>query len=88
MSSAHRDSSPRNKLTGPSITPAADLYAFGMVLCHAAGATPLRDGESLESALSLLPARFVGSPAEGWLPPPVRMMVDLHNAPTAAEPGR
>ncbi|ADI03206.1 secreted protein [Streptomyces bingchenggensis BCW-1] len=103
------------QLTGTSITPAADLYAFGMVLCHAAGATPLTDGESLESALSLLPARFVGiitrcldhnpngrptptevleqlsqndSPTEDWLPPPVRTMVDLHNAPTAAEPGR
>ncbi|MFD8376980.1 protein kinase, partial [Streptomyces sp. NPDC059679] len=48
------------QLTGTSVTPAADLYAFGMVLCHAAGVTPLTDGESLESALSLLPARFVG----------------------------
>ncbi|WP_322888008.1 serine/threonine-protein kinase [Wenjunlia vitaminophila] len=48
------------QLTGASITPAADLYAFGMVLCHAAGATPLTGSESLESALSLLPSRFVG----------------------------
>ncbi|MFF2042749.1 serine/threonine-protein kinase [Kitasatospora sp. NPDC058170] len=48
------------QLTGAPITPAADLYAYGMVLCHAAGATPLTKGESLESALSLLPSRFVG----------------------------
>lgn len=48
------------QLAGASITHAADLYAFGMVLCHAAGAMPLTDGESLESALSLLPSRFVG----------------------------
>nr|WP_224283045.1 serine/threonine-protein kinase [Streptomyces sp. LS1784] len=48
------------QLTGGSITHAVDLYAFGMVLCHAAGAAPLPDGESLASALSLLPSRFVG----------------------------
>nr|WP_223245231.1 serine/threonine-protein kinase [Streptomyces sp. CBMA156] len=48
------------QLTGAPITHAADLYAFGMVLCHAAGAIPLAAGESLESALSLLPFRFVG----------------------------
>ncbi|MFF3069991.1 SPFH domain-containing protein [Kitasatospora sp. NPDC057904] len=48
------------QLTGAPITHATDLYAFGMVLCHAAGAAPLPDGESLESALSLLPSRFVG----------------------------
>ncbi|MER7582239.1 serine/threonine-protein kinase [Kitasatospora sp. NPDC097691] len=48
------------QLTGASITRAADLYAYGMVLCHAAGAAPLADGESLASALGLLPARFAG----------------------------
>ncbi|MFH9228294.1 serine/threonine-protein kinase [Streptomyces lydicus] len=48
------------QLTGASITHAADLYAFGMVLCHAAGAAPLPAGESRESALSLLPSRFAG----------------------------
>ncbi|WP_373299933.1 serine/threonine-protein kinase [Streptomyces albospinus] len=101
------------QLTGASITHATDLYAFGMVLCHATGATPLTDGESLESALSLLPSRFVDiitrcldhdpnsrptstevlerlsqndSSSEDWLPPPVRTMVDLYNAPTASAP--
>ncbi|MET9077483.1 protein kinase [Streptomyces sp. NPDC004232] len=48
------------RLTGASITHATDLYAFGMVLCHAARARPLTDGESLETALSRLPSRFVG----------------------------
>ncbi|MGA5820281.1 protein kinase domain-containing protein [Kitasatospora sp. NPDC094028] len=48
------------QLTGAPITHATDLYAFGVVLCHAAGAAPLPDGESLESALGLLPARFAG----------------------------
>lgn len=74
---------------------------------------PLTDGESLEAALSLLPARFVGiitrcldhapdgrptptevleqlsqndSSSEDWLPPPVRTMVDLYNAPNASAP--
>ncbi|MGI5456893.1 protein kinase domain-containing protein [Streptomyces sp. CA-249302] len=48
------------QFTGAQITPATDMYAFGTVLCHAAGAAPLRDGESLESALELLPAGLVG----------------------------
>ncbi|MEU4850445.1 serine/threonine-protein kinase [Streptomyces gilvosporeus] len=46
------------QLTGASITPATDLYAFGMVLCHATGTAPFTDGESLATALNLLPARF------------------------------
>ncbi|WTU86841.1 serine/threonine protein kinase [Streptomyces sp. NBC_00048] len=46
------------QLTGAPITFATDVYAFGMVLCHAAGAVPSEDGESLESALSLLPSRL------------------------------
>jgi serine/threonine protein kinase len=46
-------------LTGAPVTFAADLYAFGMVLCHAAGAVPA-DGESLDSALGLLPSRLSG----------------------------
>nr|WP_324607616.1 serine/threonine-protein kinase [Streptomyces sp. NRRL WC-3742] len=101
------------QLTGGPITHASDLYAFGLVLCHAAGALPLTDGESLESALGLLPSHFAGiirrcldhaperrptpteileelsrhgASSEGWLPPSVRTMVDLHNAPTAATP--
>ncbi|MEU5539332.1 serine/threonine-protein kinase [Streptomyces sp. NPDC020362] len=99
------------QLTGTPITHATDIYAFGMVLCHAAGAMPLTDGESLEDALSLLPSRFVGivtrcldhdpngrptptevleqlsqndSSSEDWLPPPVRTMVDVYNAPNAS----
>ncbi|MDX3233605.1 serine/threonine-protein kinase [Streptomyces sp. ME19-01-6] len=96
---------------GASITPAVDLYAFGVVLCRSAGAEPFtEDSESLES---LLPSRLLGvvtrcldhdpsrrptptevleqlsrndSSSEGWLPPPVRTMVDLHNAPTASAP--
>lgn len=98
------------QLTGAMITPATDLYAFGMVLCHTAGAAPFADGESLEASLSLLPSRLHDvitrcldhdprrrptptevleqlsrdrMSSEGWLPPPVRTMVDLHNAPTA-----
>ncbi|MFE9636725.1 serine/threonine-protein kinase [Streptomyces sp. NPDC006463] len=46
------------QLPGAPITFATDVYAFGMVLCHAAGAVPSEDGESLESALSLLPSRL------------------------------
>ncbi|MFI0975516.1 serine/threonine-protein kinase [Streptomyces sp. NPDC021093] len=47
------------QLAGAACTSAADLYAYGMVLCHAAGAVPLPEGESLESALALLPANLV-----------------------------
>lgn len=43
------------QLTGAGTTQATDLYAFGMVLCHAAGAVPTPDGETLTSALTLLP---------------------------------
>ncbi|MFJ3309485.1 serine/threonine-protein kinase [Streptomyces sp. NPDC086549] len=46
------------QLTGATITPAADLYAFGMVLCHAAGVAPFPDGEPLAVALGLLPSRL------------------------------
>ncbi|WP_223243253.1 protein kinase domain-containing protein [Streptomyces sp. CBMA123] len=49
------------RLTGGAVTAAADLYAFGMVLCHAAGAAPLAAGESLASAVSLLPSRLAGT---------------------------
>ncbi|MCZ1020801.1 serine/threonine-protein kinase [Streptomyces noursei] len=45
------------QLTGAPVTFATDLYAFGMVLCHAAGAVPAV-GEPLESALGLLPSRL------------------------------
>nr|WP_243740886.1 serine/threonine-protein kinase [Streptomyces sp. 8K308] len=46
--------------TGAPVTFATDLYAFGVVLCHAAGAVP-KDGESLlDSALGLLPSRLSG----------------------------
>nr|WP_268240475.1 serine/threonine-protein kinase [Streptomyces albiflavescens] len=47
------------QLTGAPVTFATDLYAFGMVLCHAAGAVPA-DGESLDSALGLLPSHLYG----------------------------
>lgn len=47
------------QLAGQAPTPAADLYAYGMVLCHAAGAVPFPDGETLESALGLMPATLV-----------------------------
>lgn len=40
---------------GMAITPATDLYAFGLVLCHAAGVLPLQHGETLAAALKLLP---------------------------------
>ncbi|SHL37946.1 Regulator of protease activity HflC, stomatin/prohibitin superfamily [Streptomyces yunnanensis] len=45
------------QLTGAPVTFATDLYAFGMVLCHAAGAVPAV-GEPLDSALGLLPSRL------------------------------
>ncbi|MFI7368338.1 serine/threonine-protein kinase [Streptomyces sp. NPDC050149] len=98
------------QLAGSASTPATDLYAYGMVLCHAAGAVPFPDGETLESALKLLPSTLINvisnclnhdpthrptctevleqltqihQQPEDWLPPPIRTMVDLHNAPTA-----
>ncbi|MFB4424174.1 serine/threonine-protein kinase [Streptomyces sp. QL37] len=94
---------------GSASTPASDIYAYGMVLCHAAGAAPFPEGQTLDSALGLLPSSLVSvitrciarDPAErptstdvleqltriphqsdDWLPPPVRTMLDLHNAPT------
>ncbi|WP_405621463.1 serine/threonine-protein kinase [Streptomyces sp. NBC_01508] len=101
------------QLVGAVSTPATDIYAFGMVLCHAAGAVPFAADETLDSALALLPATLAGVitrcvdhdpvrrptptevleqltrnhlPSEDWLPPPVRTLVDLHNAPTALAP--
>ncbi|MFJ2702095.1 SPFH domain-containing protein [Streptomyces sp. NPDC087428] len=98
------------QLAGQAPTPATDLYAYGMVLCHAAGAVPFPDGEDLESALELLPSTLVDvitrclahrpadrpnctqvlerltrirQKSDDWLPPPIRTMVDFHNAPTA-----
>ncbi|WP_084719133.1 protein kinase domain-containing protein [Streptacidiphilus carbonis] len=95
------------QLTGATVTAAADLYAFGMVLCHAAGAAPFPDGEPLAVALGLLPSWLVSvitrcldhdpakrpspadvlglltsnhSPAEDWLPLPVRTMIDMRQA--------
>ncbi|MFI9103126.1 serine/threonine-protein kinase [Streptomyces fildesensis] len=97
------------QLTGAPVTFATDVYAFGMVLCHAAGAMPLADGESLASVLAMLPSHLSelvtrcldhdptrrptptevvaqlsgrGSSSGDWLPPPVRTMVDVHNAST------
>ncbi|MDF0372081.1 serine/threonine protein kinase [Streptomyces sp. KA12] len=94
---------------GSGSTSAIDLYAYGMVLCHAAGAAPFPADQTLDSALELLPATLVPvvtrclsqDPAQrptctevleqlaqvhqqsdDWLPPPVRTMVDFHNAPT------
>ncbi|MFI5798754.1 protein kinase [Streptomyces sp. NPDC051677] len=46
------------QLAGTAITPAADLYAFGMVLCHAAGVMPPKHGQTLTAALELLPRRL------------------------------
>ncbi|MFJ8430258.1 serine/threonine-protein kinase [Kitasatospora sp. NPDC094019] len=46
------------QLSGAPVTPAVDLYAFGMVLCHAGGAAPFAPGVPLESALGLLPAHL------------------------------
>ncbi|MFJ4090225.1 serine/threonine-protein kinase [Kitasatospora sp. NPDC089913] len=46
------------QLSGAPVTPAVDLYAFGMVLCHAGGAAPFAPGVPLESALGLLPAQL------------------------------
>ncbi|ONK12965.1 SPFH domain-containing protein [Streptomyces sp. MP131-18] len=43
------------QLTGAAVTPATDVYAYGMVLCHAGGLVPLADGQPIESVLRLLP---------------------------------
>ncbi|MFJ6352780.1 SPFH domain-containing protein [Streptomyces sp. NPDC092046] len=80
------------QLTGAPITRASDLYAFGMVLCHAAGAMPLADGESLESALGLLPSSFVGivtrcldhDPARRPTPTEVLAHLSPHTSPPDA----
>ncbi|GAB7184690.1 protein kinase [Kitasatospora sp. Ki12] len=48
------------QLSGAPVTSAVDLYAFGMVLCHAAGAAPFPQGTSLESALGMLPTQLAG----------------------------
>lgn len=44
--------------TPPTPTPATDIYAFALVLCHAAGAVPAgdADADSLRTARALLPA--------------------------------
>ncbi|MDH2391486.1 serine/threonine-protein kinase [Streptomyces sp. HNM0663] len=42
--------------TGAALTPATDVYALGMVLCHAAGAAPFPDRVPRNAALSMLPA--------------------------------
>ncbi|MFI5801677.1 serine/threonine-protein kinase [Streptomyces sp. NPDC051561] len=97
------------QLTGAPVTTATDLYAYGMVLCHAAGAAPFPDNTTLASALSPLPPALadvitdclhhaptrrptcaavlarLAQPhfrTEHWLPPAIRTLVDLHNAPT------
>lgn len=46
------------QLTGGTVTPAADMYAFGLVLCRAAGAEPSAPGKPAETELDLLPARL------------------------------
>jgi regulator of protease activity HflC (stomatin/prohibitin superfamily)/predicted Ser/Thr protein kinase len=96
------------QLRGEKVGFAADVYAFGAVLCHAAGAGE----EPLASALEMLPSHLQGivarchedDPAgrptasgivdqlsghvdrasEGWLPPSLRTMVDLHARTTMA----
>ncbi|MDX3182514.1 SPFH domain-containing protein [Streptomyces sp. ME02-7008A-1] len=94
---------------GSGSTSASDLYAYGIVLCHAAGAAPFPVGQTRDSALELLPSTLapvvarclsrdpaqrptctevleqlaqVHQKSDDWLPPPVRTMVDFHNAPT------
>lgn len=44
------------QLTGAPVTPACDVYAFGMVVCHAAGVAPFEDGEERSAALRQLPS--------------------------------
>ncbi|MFF0739629.1 SPFH domain-containing protein [Streptomyces sp. NPDC004111] len=98
------------QLAGAATSSATDLYAYGMVLCHAAGAAPSPDDSACRSPLELLPSTLAplvarcldaeparrptcaevlreltgehAPAADDWLPPAVRTMVDLHNAPT------
>ncbi|GEB56364.1 hypothetical protein GCM10017674_35050 [Streptomyces gardneri] len=44
------------QLTGAPLSSAVDMYAFGMVLCHAGGAARHAEGTSLAGAARLLPA--------------------------------
>ncbi|TDC73316.1 protein kinase domain-containing protein [Streptomyces hainanensis] len=44
------------QLTGGAVTAATDVYAYGMVLCHAGGLAALLDGQPVEAALGMLPA--------------------------------
>ncbi|MFD5316402.1 SPFH domain-containing protein [Streptomyces sp. NPDC127098] len=44
------------QLTGGAVTPATDVYAYGMVLCHAGGIAALADGQPVQAALGMLPA--------------------------------
>ncbi|MFI6421223.1 serine/threonine-protein kinase [Streptomyces sp. NPDC050842] len=44
------------QLTGAPLTAAVDMYAFGMVLCHAGGSARFADGAALSGALRLLPS--------------------------------
>ncbi|MFB7383223.1 serine/threonine-protein kinase [Kitasatospora purpeofusca] len=60
------------QLSGAPVTPAVDLYAFGMVLCHAGGAAPFAPGVPLESALGLLPAHLTAVVAHCLDPDPRR----------------
>ncbi|WP_149030436.1 serine/threonine-protein kinase [Kitasatospora sp. MBT66] len=60
------------QLSGAPVTPAVDLYAFGMVLCHAGGAAPFAPGVPLESALGLLPAHLSAVVARCLDPDPRR----------------
>ncbi|MEU8922560.1 SPFH domain-containing protein [Kitasatospora sp. NPDC048545] len=66
------------QLTGAPVQPAADLYAFGRVLCHAAGVAQLRHGETPESALAVLPRHLAGVVLDCLAPEPDRR-------PTAAD---
>ncbi|UKY55052.1 serine/threonine protein kinase [Streptomyces inhibens] len=48
------------QLTGAPVSFATDVYTFGMVLCHAAGAVPAADSGSSEPDLGLLPSTLSG----------------------------